>query len=108
MRVKTIRDVMAGHRSAEIRCLYTGNVVRRLEAGNKFVLIDAMEPPIVRVPLDTPVRHEPWVFDRGNVLFAGDATGRPEFAGRELKLCGVHDPIRFEDGTTDYIDPVEE
>lgn len=111
MLVKSFRDLMNGRESAEVRCLYTGNLVRRLRLTEcrTAVEIDASAPGmkalLVRVPLDTPITYRPWVFDRGNMLFDGSATGLDVFAGETLKICGEGDLITFEGGGTSSVMP---
>lgn len=109
MKVTSFRELMNGHAEAEIFCIYSGKLVRKLRlvaAGeNVHVLINAMAGPIVEVPELTPIDYEPWVFDRGNMTFSGDATRLPEFAGKTLKICGEEDRIVYGDGTKATINP---
>ncbi len=113
MKVSSFRELMAGHKSAEIRCLYTGTLVRKLsiDADGAHVVIDAMIM-IVSVPLDTPITHQPWAMDRGNMLFKSSAVCEQTTLAAvmpkvpaELKICGEDDPITFDDGTTDKVQP---
>lgn len=98
MKANTFRDLMGKHKSAEIRCLYTGNLVRRLTLDGDKVIIDALQPPILSVPLDAIIVYSPWVMDRGNMLFRHD-----EMPGQDLKICGEDDRITYEDGSQDRI-----
>jgi len=105
MKVATFRDLMAGRKQAEITCLYSGKVVRKLIVMGDHVEINAMAPPLVWVPLDTPIRYEPWVFDRGSLLFDGDATGEARFLGATLKICGEGDIIIYQDKKAVPVEP---
>lgn len=88
---KTLRDIMAGHETAEILSLLRGEVVRKLQVVGLQLEIDAITEK-VSVPLDTELLLEPWVFDRGSVLIDHPTRGR-------IKFCTEFDPIRFPDGT---------
>ena len=110
MKVTTFRELMNGHAAAEVRCLYSRRLVRKLTATATEVAIDPTEGnPIVRVPLDTPITHEPWVMDRGNMLFATGAVLNPDVLpdGMEdvLKICGEDDRVTYPDGTTASVNP---
>lgn len=94
----TFQSLMNGHKSAEIRCLYRGELVRRLTVEGDTVEIDAMTVK-VKVPLSTPITFEPWCLDRGNMLFP--APGH----GDRAKLCTEHDRITFDDGSEGHVDP---
>lgn len=85
-----IKDLMGDHTSAEIRCMYRGEVVRRLTVNGNVLHLDAITESL-DLPLDTELKLEPWVFDRGSIVF-DHPRGR-------LKFCGEMDPITFEDGT---------
>ena len=100
MKATTLRDVMAGNRTAEISCLYTGKVVRRLKRVGDQLEVDALDV-VVTVPLDTPLTYKPWVMDRGNMLF--DVPGH-----QGAKFCGEGDHITYPDGTRDVIEPNDE
>lgn len=71
MNARTIRDVMAGHGYAEIRCAYTYTLARRLTVRGENITIDAITA-VVDVPLDTPLFLDVWLLDRGTVLFPGE------------------------------------
>lgn len=86
----TVRDLMAGHTGAEIRCAHTGKVVRRLAVVEDTLDIDAMGEQL-GIPLDTQLTYEPWFMDRGSILFT--------FNGQACKFCTEFDKIVFEDGT---------
>lgn len=87
----TFRDFMKGHTSCEIRCLYRGDVVRRLTVNGDTLHLDAISEAI-DLPLTTAIVYEAWTFDRGSLLFA--LPGAPL-----LKLCTEFDRIVFDDGT---------
>lgn len=93
--MKTFADLMNGHKGAEIRCLYSGKLVRRLTVNGDTLRFDAMTVAI-DIPLSTPISYEPWVFDRGSLLFS--VPNLPDGL-KVAKLCGEHDPITFDDGT---------
>lgn len=99
MKVSSFRELMAGHKEAKIYCLYTNKLVRILTVNGDQVQIDATVPPIISVSLDTAITYEPWVMDRGNMLFVSD-----ELPG-SLKICGEEDLIVYEDGTSDRVQP---
>jgi len=94
MRVGTLKELMAGNDYAEILCLYKGEVVRKLTVNGDTLHVDALTES-VDLPLDTPVIHDPWFMDRGNMLVNG------------LKLCTEADKIRYPDGTVDSVHPSE-
>jgi hypothetical protein len=85
--VKVMGDVMNGHQTATIKCLYTDQVVRKLKVEGDNLVIDAMTETVT-VPLDTPLIYEPWFMDRGSILFNLD--------GRPAKFCGEADKICFD------------
>lgn len=90
---KTFKDLMYSHHSAEIRCLNTGKLARKLTVQGDRVQIDALAPPIVSVPLDTEIRYGKcygWG-DRGNFIFSC-----PEV--ENAKICGEGDNIVYPDG----------
>ena len=97
--MKTFADLMNGHHGAEIRCLYSGRLVRRLTVKGDGLTFDAMSVAI-DIPLDTPITFEPWVFDRGSLLFS--VPNMPDGL-TVAKLCGEHDPITFDDGTEGHV-----
>jgi hypothetical protein len=113
MKVANFRDLMAGYPSAEIRCLYTGNTVRRLAVEGNLLRIDACVAGVgtVTVGLDVPITYKPWACDRGNLLFpAGECSGLPQEAialGADalLKICGEGDTITFPDGSAQDVLP---
>lgn len=101
MKIRKIGDVLRHHHSAEIRCMYTNNIARKLsrDQNNNVVLDSLVGEPIALHP-DTPIIFEPWVMDRGSILF--------EFKDDDgvihlYKLCGEFDHIQFEDGVEDRI-----
>lgn len=102
MRVKTFGDLFRNTtaRTAEIRCLYSGQTVRRLTRGQGWTVVDAMSGPVLIVPDSTPIAYEPWLMDRGSLLFRHGS-----MEGQNLKLCGEGDSIVFGDGTEETIDP---
>lgn len=81
----TIRDLLDGAAHAEILNLHGGNVVRVLQVLDEYVSIDAGGDKIT-VPLDTVLIYEPWLMDRGSILFDSNR-------GR-LKLCTELDLLR--------------
>lgn len=89
----TIRNLMNGHTSAEIICLFRQVVVRRLTCVDDDVIVDALTDKVT-VPLDTQLVYEPWFIDRGSILFNGD-----------MKLCTEGDLIRFPDGSEQSVGP---
>ena len=99
MIAKTFGDLLGNHAGGEIACMYTGNVVRRLERlpGGNIRVIPGEGPALVVSP-ETPITFEPWVLDRGNLLFT-----HPEYPGQTLKICGELDTITYPDGTVDTI-----
>lgn len=98
LNVKTFADLMHGHDSAEILCPMQGTIVRKLaRVGKNDLKIDALTE-VVTVPLNWPIRYEPWVLDRGNLLF--DLPQRPN-----CKICTEMDTIKFPDGTSYTIAP---
>jgi len=99
MKVASFRDVMAGHMTAEIVCLYKGEVMRTLTVNGDMVHMACPNGDEVDVPLDTPVSYEPWFMDRGNMLFEG--------LGTRLKLCTEADKVRYPDGSMDSVMPSE-
>lgn len=100
IRVKTFRDLMGGATGAFIVNPLQGNVVRRLTVVGDQVEVDAGGQS-VWVPLDTEIRFEAWVLDRGNMLF----TGGEKYPN--AKLCTEADVIRRSDGTEGLVLPVE-
>ncbi len=64
----------------------------------------------MRLPLDTPITYEPWMMDRGSLLFASAAVLNrevlPASLPDELKICGEGDSITFADGSSDTVLPV--
>jgi len=85
----TIRDLLDGALRAEIVNLLGGNVVRVLRVLDEYVAIDAGGDSVT-VPLDTVLIHEPWLMDRGSILFDSARRGR-------LKLCTELDILRVAD-----------
>lgn len=94
LKVKTFRDVMNGHPTAEIKNLLNGQVVRRLKVVGDTVEIDALTVTGT-ASLDDKLTFKPWVLDRGNILF--DSPLVP--AGQQAKLCTQFDPINYPDGS---------
>lgn len=99
MRVRSFEELMAGHERAEIVCMVKRVVVRRLEVIGGLVHIDALSGPTVSVPLGMGIEYEPWVMDRGNMLFEC-----PEVGGRG-KICTEGDLVRFPGGREETIMP---
>ena len=99
IKVSNFGDLMQGYSYAEIINLLHGNVVRKLSVVGNQVQVDALEPPILILPLNTPIIYEPWFMDRGSLLF-----NSPELPGRG-KICTELDIIRFPDGIEATIHP---
>ncbi len=93
MKVRTFADLMGKHQTAEIFCGVRGELVRRLKVEGDRVVIDAMQPPIVSVPLRAQITYQPWFMDRGSLLFTCK-----ELNGKG-KICTEGDTIRYPDGT---------
>lgn len=98
----TFTSLMNGHTSAEIFCMYTGKLARRLTVKGDMIEIDALTIK-VEVRMTTPILHKPWVFDRGDMTFYAPDLDPP--IGTVAKLCGEGDPIKFEDGTESHVMP---
>lgn len=102
----TLRELLAGHLSAEIVCPCSGNVVRRLVVNldSAIVDLDTIEV-VVGVKLDA----ELWISasfspfgDRGDVLMPWpEGAARHPMSGpnEPAKFCTEDDILRFEDGT---------
>jgi hypothetical protein len=109
MRVTNFAELMSGEPRAEIRCLYTGTLVRVLTVSSDWQTIE-IDPQIgdagkLTVPITTPITYQPWTFDRGNMLFpAPDGTGNFT-PGTPLKICGEGDPITYASGESATVDP---
>jgi hypothetical protein len=104
MKVRTFNDLLEGHETAEICCLYTGQMVRKLSRGpGGSIVLDPMVGDVLTVPGGTVIKYEPWAMDRGSLIFFHDVD---PYRGQPLKLCGEGDPIRFDDGTEDRVYPV--
>lgn len=97
--ISNFRDLLAGHSSCEIVNPLKGNVVRKLSLvdGNRQVAVDAISA-VVTVDLMCEVRFEPWVLDRGNLLFTCE--GYPS-----AKLCTEDDVVRYPDGSEALVRP---
>lgn len=97
----TFRSLMNGRVSALIHCMYTGRLARRLQVlDGDMIEVDALDVK-VKVRLDTPITHRPWVFDRGDMLFYVPDLGGPN--GDVGKLCGEGDPITYCDGSKAWV-----
>jgi len=83
----TFRTLMAGHKSCEIRCAYTGHLARKLTVNGDTLHLDAITESI-DVPLDTEITYKPWVMDRGELMFLD-----------KFKVCGEYDKITYDDGS---------
>ena len=95
MRVASFKDVMGGYDSAEVLCLYKGDVVRTLTAKDGMVHMACPNGDSIDVSEDTPVVYEPWMLDRGSLVFNGN-----------LKLCTEGDHVRYPDGNEDCVVPM--
>lgn len=101
LKVKTFADLIS-RGNGSIACLYTGNVVRQLTLqDNGIVHVVAGDGTSFDIPSDTPILYQPWVMDRGNLLFE-----IPEVYG-QLKICGEADILTTEDGERYSIVPGE-
>ena len=98
MTVRTMADLMKGHQTAEIVCPNRGIIVRKLKVVGDQLEIDALAPPLIQVPLSTPIKYVPWFMDRGNLIFSCAAVP-------EAKLCTEADLIFWPDGTHEPIMP---
>lgn len=96
MIVRNVGDVLGKYNTAEVSCVYTGNVVRKLTRLTDGIEIDYIEGNVV-VPAHTEFRFEPWVMDRGNMLF--DIPGHPC-----AKFCGEFDVITYPDGKKESVE----
>lgn len=118
MKVTNFAQLMSGEPRAEIRCLYTGKLVRVLTVSpdSRTVEIDAQDGgrTVVTVPITTPITYEPWAMDRGNMLFPAAAVIDPPPAIADLvandprqvlKICGEGDPIAYASGETATVNP---
>jgi hypothetical protein len=107
MIVTNFAELMSGETHAEIYCLYSGNLVRRLTVtpDRRSVEIDAMMGEHLVVPIDTPIRFEPWVLDRGSMLFPAPADAPEQYRGADLKICGEGDPITYASGERATVEP---
>lgn len=92
----TLAALLGQHNQAEILCMESKRVVRRLTRTGATVLVDAISVT-VEVPADTKLTYEAWIMDRGSILFAYDG-------GKVGKLCTEFDTLRFPDGTTEDIE----
>lgn len=96
--IKSLKDLLGDYNRCEIINPLQGNVVRILTKHGDKVEIDAITVKVT-VPLDTEVRHQPWMFDRGNLLISVPGYGD------NAKLCTEADVVRYEDGTEACILP---
>jgi hypothetical protein len=110
-----MRDVMQGHGYAEVRCLYTKNLYRRLTVRGDNLVIDAIGVQIT-VPMDTPLHIERWLPDLGAVMFPAPAcTDLPPVIAAmvaqgtsHLKLCGERDAIHYTlEGVKDRVEAAD-
>ncbi|MCR9292045.1 MAG: hypothetical protein NXI32_04950 [bacterium] len=88
------------HGPAVILNLFDKQIVRtltKLEDGQVYLLAGDGTKMILEG--DTPIRFQPWVMDRGSLLF--------EVGGHELKICTESDILRTEDGRYFSIEPTE-
>ena len=92
----TFKTFMDGHRTATIRCAYTGNFVRRLAVFGDVLELHCADGTAIGLPLDAPIRYEAWFWDRGSLTFTS-----PELP-EDAKLCTEGDVVTFDDGTGGY------
>lgn len=97
----TFTTLMAGHQSAEIRCLYRNEVVRRLTVKGDMIEVDAMTIK-VDVRMQTMIVLHEWALDRGSLMFHSENLP-PHIP--VAKLCTEGDRIIFDDGTEGYVQP---
>lgn len=90
--VGTFQDLLGDYDRCEIINPIGGNVVRIVKREGDKAVIDAITVTVT-VPLNTELRYEPWVFDRGNLLFSCPGYGH------RAKFCTEGDIVRYEDGT---------
>jgi hypothetical protein len=93
--VKTFADLMHGQKKAEIYCLMTGDLVRKLTVAGVEVEIEPVSGPRITVQLKTEITFEPWFMDRGSLLFQYCE----EDESKKGKICTELDIIRFPDGS---------
>lgn len=97
----TFATLMNGRKSAEIRCLYRGEVVRRLTVKGDMIEVDAMTIK-VDVRMETPIVCHEWALDRGSLMFYSENLP-PHIP--VAKLCTEGDLISFDDGTDGHVQP---
>jgi hypothetical protein len=95
IRPQTIGELLDKSDRIEILNLFTDGTVRRLQKMGNSVLIDALTESVI-VPADTVILYEPWVLDRGSLLFS-----TPEI--QHAKLCTEFDVILYPDGSRNDI-----
>jgi hypothetical protein len=92
MIVTTVGEVLGKYNSCELKCPMRGTVVRKLTRLTDGIEIDYFSGKVV-VPAHTPLIFEPWVMDRGSMLF--DLPDMPR-----AKFCTEFDVIVYPDGTS--------
>ena len=97
LKIKSFRDLMQ-HGDCTIHCLYTGQQVRTLTVKGDNCHCLAGDGTELDIPLDTPIIHEPWCMDRGNMVFDYRDHG-------QLKICGEADVLITEDETEYQVSP---
>lgn len=97
--VTDFATLMHRHASGTIHSLMDSRPVRELRVEGDTCHIRAADGTMLTVPLSTPITYEPWVFDRGSMLFRVDGIVDA------LKICTEYDLISFEDGEISSIQP---
>ena len=99
--VKTLGDLMGDAKTAEIKNLLDGKVVRKLMVEGQFVIVDALTEAVT-VPLDTELVYETWFMDRGSLLFKLPIGGT-------VKLCTELDVLTLDNTMEEFsIAPAED
>lgn len=89
----TLRDLMGGHKYAEIVCPVKNIVVRRIVVVDDTADVDFTDGTKLGIKLDAELSYQPWFWDRGSVLVDQAEHGR-------IKLCTEADRIDWDDGSS--------
>lgn len=92
----------AGATHATIECAVKRQVVRKLRLDGDSIVLDALSGPLVRVARTEAIVYEPWVFDRGSLLFNCRQLGMPD-----AKLCTEFDELVYPDGRRFQLVPAD-
>jgi hypothetical protein len=87
LKIKNFQDLMNGQTKAKIICPIKQQVVITLTRQGDNVNLDS-PPENITIPLNTEIRYEPWMMDRGSLLF--------KHQGKILKIATEFDIIEFE------------